>query len=155
LAANDLPTSLSTIKAEHLERYMVWTIEEASPGSAQFHFRSLQQFFRWAVDEGLIDRSPMAKMKRPQVDEVPPPVLTDAQLATLLIACDGRDFESRRDRALIRLLIDTGCRRSEILGLRWQPNEPDNNDVDLAQRTLRARGKGGRWRFLHFGRRPP
>jgi integrase len=95
----------------------------------------------------------MAKVRPPKVDVRPPEVLTDAQLDALLNACSGKDFESRRDRALIRLLIDTGCRRGELQGLRWRPDDPDENDVDLQQRVLRVRGKGGRWRLVRFGRK--
>jgi integrase len=45
-------------------------------------------------------------------------VLTDDQLRTLLNSCEGRTFVHRRDAALIRLFIDTGCRRGEIVGMR-------------------------------------
>lgn len=148
-----MPSEITKITQQHLEAYMAATIEGASRGTAAHHYRSLQQFFRWAIEEEIIDDSPMRKMKAIKVDVVPPEVLTDEQTAKLLDACAGRDFESRRDRALIRLLIDTGCRRAEVLGLRWAPDDPDDNDVDLDQRTLRVRGKGGRWRFVHFGRK--
>ena len=39
-------------------------------------------------------------------------------LAGLLAACAACDFEARRDRALILLLLDTGGRLAEIAGMR-------------------------------------
>lgn len=153
LAAHDFPTTLADLRQEHIEAYMADTIEHASRGTAAHHYRSLQQFFRWAIDEEVIAESPMRRMKAVRVDVKPPDVLTDAQLAALLATCAGRDFEARRDKALIRILIDTGCRRGEVLGLRWAPDDPDENDIDLDQRVFRVRGKGGRWRMVRFGRK--
>jgi integrase len=42
----------------------------------------------------------------------------EAYLGGLLATCAGKDFEARRDRALILLLLDTGGRRAEIGGMR-------------------------------------
>jgi integrase len=41
-------------------------------------------------------------------------VLTEAELAKLLKACEGTTFEHRRDLAIVRLLIDCGARVSGI-----------------------------------------
>jgi integrase/recombinase XerC len=48
---------------------------------------------------------------------VPAPVLIDDQLRAILAICKGKTFVDRRDTAIIRLFIDTGCRRGEIAGL--------------------------------------
>ncbi len=47
-------------------------------------------------------------MKPPVVPEQPVPVVTDEQIKALLAGCAGRDLVSRRDEAIIRLLMDTG-----------------------------------------------
>jgi integrase len=41
-------------------------------------------------------------------------VLSYDAVGRLLRAREGRDFAARRDAALIRFLVDTGCRRSEL-----------------------------------------
>jgi integrase/recombinase XerC len=71
-------------------------------------------------------------------------VLTEELLRRLPATCTGRDFEARRDRALILLLLDTGRRRAEIGGVRL-------GDVDLEHDVLLVVGKGGRERALPFG----
>jgi hypothetical protein len=43
----------------------------------------------------------------------PVPVISDAELTALLKACAGKDFNDRRDEALIRFLLDCGVRISE------------------------------------------
>jgi site-specific recombinase XerD len=85
-------------------------------------------------------------MKPPHVPEQPVPVLTDQQLSALLAVCKGTEFNDRRDTALIRLLIDTGIRSSELLGL-------SVDDLDFDQDIALVMGKGSRGRAVPFGNR--
>jgi integrase len=105
------------------------------PSTCSLNFRALQQFFGWLVREEEIDRSPMDRMRPPSVPEQPVPVLSDDQLRTLLESCTGRDLIDRRDTAIIRLFLDTGCRRGEIAGL-------TTTDVSLEERDITVIGKG-------------
>src|SRR4029450_6457711 len=51
----------------------------------------------------------MAKMKPPAIPEQPVPVRPDEALRRLFAACAGKDFEARRDTAMIMLLLDSGA----------------------------------------------
>jgi site-specific recombinase XerD len=68
------------------------------------------------------------------------------QLLQLLKTCDGRDFVSRRDTAIILLLIDTGIRRAECVGITL-------DDLDLDQRIVWVLGKSRRPRTLPIERK--
>ena len=48
----------------------------------------------------------------------PVPVLSEPQLRSLFAVCAGKDFETRRDTAVLMVLLDAGPRRSELLGMR-------------------------------------
>ena len=52
---------------------------------------------------------------------------------------------------MLRVLIDTGARRAEIAGLRYSPQNDEENDVDLHNGVLRVIGKGRRERILPIG----
>jgi site-specific recombinase XerC len=54
---------------------------------------------------------------------------------------DSRRWTGVRDRAMLRTLLDTLCRVSELVGL-------NDEDVDLKDRTIRVMGKGRRQREL-------
>jgi site-specific recombinase XerD len=140
-----MPTGLRAIRREHIEAYLV-TLQEAGkrPATVSLAFRSLQPFFNWAVGEDEIDASPMTRMAAPIVPEEPPAVLRDDEVRELLKACDGNDFESRRDAAIIRLLLDTGMRRGELAGLKIE-------DIDFDQDVAFVTGKGRRPRACPFG----
>ena len=64
----------------------------------------------------------------------------------LLATCDGTDFESRRDTAILRLFLDTGMRRTELAGLGLA-------DLDLEHGAAVVLGKGSRPRACPFGRK--
>jgi integrase len=60
----------------------------------------------------------MTKLRPPAVPQQPVPVLSHEELQRTVATCAGRDFEARRDRAIILLLVDSGARRAELAGLR-------------------------------------
>jgi len=147
LAAKGMPRAVAGIRREHVEAFIEDMVARLRPASAANRYRSLQQFFRWCVDEGEIRESPMAKMQPPHIPEEPPDVQSVvAQLGALLKATSGTDFESRRDRALISLLFDTGIRRAEAAGLTV-------DDLDLDSDTVSVLGKGRRPRVCPFGKK--
>ena len=114
------------------------------PAGVRLHWAALARFLTWLVTEGELERSPLAGLQRPLVDEPPPAILRDEDVAALLQACNGREFLDRRDAAILRFLLDTGTRRAELLGL-------DLTDVDLRERTAEVVGKGNRPGLVFFG----
>ena len=80
------------------------------------------------------------------IADQPVGVIRAEQLVHLLKTCEGRDFTSRRDTAIILLLVDTGMRRAECVGMTV-------DDVDLDQRMVWVLGKGHRPRALPLGRK--
>jgi integrase/recombinase XerC len=55
--------------------------------------------------------TPMARMRPPIIPEQPVPVVPEDGLRRLFAVCAGKDFEARRDTALITILVDSGPRR--------------------------------------------
>ncbi|MBB4749106.1 site-specific recombinase XerC [Actinoplanes lobatus] len=119
-------------------------LDRLSAATAAKHYRSLQQFWKWLLDDEEITRSPMERMSPPAVPEQPVPVLTDDELRRLLGVCKGPEFEPRRDNAILRILIETGVRLGEISGL-------DLDDIDWEIDVVQVLGKGRRRRSVPFG----
>jgi len=154
LAQQDHPQDPTQIRTADVQGFITQLLRTKKPATASVRYRALQQFFKWLVEEGEIKENPMARMRPPRVPEQPPEVLREEELRRLLEVVDkGQTFEDRRDAALLRFLVDTGGRRGEVCGLRYVPNDPMQNDVDLEQGILRVVGKGGRERVLPIGRK--
>lgn len=152
LAEKGMPQDVANIRREHVEAFITYLLETWKPATANNRFRGLQSLFKWLADEGEIRESPMVRMKPPRVPENPPPVLQQDELRALLATCEkGQSLEDRRDHALLRVFIDTGARRAEVGGLRYDPSDDENNDIDLDQGIIRVLGKGRRERILPIG----
>lgn len=144
LAEKGMPTTAGGVRRDHLEAFLADLGDRLSAATTARHYRSLQQLFRWLEEDGEITASPMAKMRPPQVPEQPVPVFHDDELARLLAVCKGNTFENRRDTALLRLLLDTGMRASELIGLQL-------DDIDHEQAVAHVLGKGRRGRGVPYG----
>ncbi len=146
LEAQGMPTGARGVKREHVESYFARRRDQVKPATLSLEFRALQQFWKWAVEEDEIDRSPMERMKPPRVPETPVPVIPVADFRKLLKTAEGRDYVDRRDTAILLVMFDTGIRRGEVAGLRVA-------DVELRERLAYVTGKGGHTRAVRFGTR--
>ena len=144
--AHGHPILAGELRRGHIQDFIADQLARWKPTTAHNRYRGLHAFFKWAVAEGDLRSSPMDGMRPPQLPEQPVGVVRAEHLTRLLKTCEGRDFTSRRDTAIILLLVDTGMRRAECVGMTL-------NDVDLDQRILWVLGKGRRPRALPIGRK--
>ena len=135
--------SWEQVTSRDIQQWMAWLLGRYSDAYASNQYRALQQFFKWlAAEDQLPD--PMAGLAPPRVTDKLVPVFTAEELTRLERACAGRSFAQRRDTAIIAVLTATGIRLSELAGLRC-------GDVDLWQREITVRGKGGKDRIVKIG----
>jgi len=133
--AHGTPLLAGELRREHIQEFIADQLARWKPATAHNRYRSLHAFFKWAVAEGDLEASPMDGMKPPQLPEQPVEVIRPEHLARLLRTCEGRDFTSRRDTAIILLLVDTGMRRAECVGM-----TPDDVDLEPADRLGARQG---------------
>ncbi|HYU46917.1 MAG TPA: tyrosine-type recombinase/integrase [Terriglobales bacterium] len=134
------------ITRSDLRDYFAGLAAARTPGGVSVDYRALQQFFKWADRDEEITPNPMDKMDPPTVPEAETRVLRKEQIEALLKACKGTDFMSRRDTAIISLLLDTGIRRAECASLTCE-------HVDIENREVYVMGKGRRARYVPFSHR--
>ncbi len=143
LAECGRPTAVADITRADVESFVTALLVRYKPATAAVRYRSLQQFWRWALAEGEVTVDPMAGMSPPSVPEQPVPVLPLDAIRRLLATCERRSFDGRRDAAIITLLLDTGIRRAELAGIAV-------DDLDLDHQTVIVTGKGRRQRLVQF-----
>ena len=134
-----------------LDRHLVrsWVTDllanGAAPATARTRQMALKRFSAWLVEEDLADADPLRDLAPPKLDTTVIERLTDDECAGLIKACQGKGFIDRRDEAIVRLMIETGMRAGEVIGL-------GTDDVDLARGlAVVRRGKGGKGRVVPFG----
>jgi len=142
--------SWEQVGSHDIQRWMAWLLDRYSSAYASNQYRTLQQFFKWlAAEDELPD--PMEGLQPPRVTDKLVPVFTAEELARLEQACAGRSFAQGRDTAIIAVFKATGIRLSELAGLRYDPGDPRRSDIDLWQREITVRGKGGKDRIVQIG----
>lgn len=149
-----VPPDAGNVELADIEDYLIEVRERTSPANARKHYASLKQFWRWLVKvEKELDVSPMAELSPPFAPEKPVPVIADYELTALLKTCEGREFDARRDTALIRMFLDTGVRVGEMAGLTVDGTDSLGRPTGLDWRYSVAHvvGKGSRARAVPFG----
>ena len=121
-------------------------LHDLAPSSICRHLASLSTFFRYLIQEGMIQENVAKLLVAPKLWDRLPTVLGPSAVETLLNAPSPETSLGRRDRAALETLYATGCRASEVASLR-------PGDIDEQSGTLRCIGKGDRERMVPIGGR--
>ena len=101
-----------------------------APGNANHALDLLRQIMNFAIERDHLDTNPARSVER-NPGRVLTRFLSRDEIARLHRVLDSQTRHSRREQAdVIRLLLLTGCRRSEIVRLRW--SEVDRDKLVLA-----------------------
>ena len=144
----------SQLERRSLRRYLAW-LSTSARGDGRGYARVsvarklvvLRSFYRFLVQEGLMDRNPIPKGRtfNIKVERRLPIFLGKAEVCQLLAAPDISKPLGIRDSAILELLYSSGVRLSELQGL-------DVGHLDLGTRELRVRGKGSKERVVLLGK---
>lgn len=107
------------------------------------HYIVLHAFFANAVENKVIPSNPMQDMKRPKPrkDEIQKPAVSyTAEEVKRLISC--LEAEPLKWRALTLFMLDSGCRRGEAVGLKWDSIDFKTGKVEISRNAQYTSGKG-------------
>jgi integrase/recombinase XerD len=129
-----------------LARYLSFLHDEQlAPPSIARHLVSLKMFYRFLRLEERADAAAVDLLGSPKLWERVPQVLSPNAVDELLKAPEAGDRFYLRDRALLETLYATGCRASEVVGLK-------RNDLYLDAGFCKCFGKGSKQRVVPLGR---
>lgn len=135
------PADLNEITPGVLRAYRAHLVERAmSPHSVHGYQRAVRRLFSWLMDEGMVDRNVARDVPLVKLPHQVPKALSDDDLDRLLTHLPCEDV---RDRAIVLLLADTGCRVGGLCGLTLEA-------VDLENRCASVVEKGQRGRRVYF-----
>jgi site-specific recombinase XerD len=147
LERNGLPADTEGVDAPHLRAFLAAETARTSAVSAHQHFRNLRVMFKWLAREGeRTGPDPMARVDPPKVNKKVKPIIGEDDLTKLLKSAEGTDFISRRDMAILRVLVDCGARVSGVGDILLA-------DVSLPHKTILIRLKGGDEWLVPIGRK--
>lgn len=104
--------------------------EKPAPATVALELGLLRRIFNVAVEAGLLDRNPVAKLKMPKVSNRRDRVIDATEYQRLLAEVDDR--QGAHMRPIIVLGYESGMRKGEIVGLLWA-------DVDWRRHLVHLR----------------
>ena len=120
-----------------------------APVTIRRKLASVRSFFKFLVREGRLDVNRAKLVGTPKAPKTLPRVMSAEQTNRLLDQVSGNELKRAhpaRDIAILELLYGCGLRVSELAGLSLE-------DLDIAERWLRVRGKGRKERQVPFPRK--
>lgn len=126
-------TTLKAFRAHLLDRGV-------SPNSVHGYQRAGRRFFAWMVEEHILDRNVARDVPLIRLPPQPPKAVSDDDLMRFL---NQLPREPVRDRAIVLLLADTGCRVGGLCSLTLESLDLDNRCATVVE-------KGNRGRVVYF-----
>jgi integrase/recombinase XerD len=133
LLTNFLPPdrTLGAITTNDLNSFLSWMEKErgvpCSPKTLARRITALKSFFRWLQKGGALLVDPAEKVVQHSVISPLPEILTETEVEAVMLSADRHRRKSKPDArpyALLALLLATGVKKSECLGIHL-------NHVDL------------------------
>ena len=106
---------------------------------------SIKSLFKYLEREGIIATNPVSGIEAPKLPEKEPSYLTQTEYQDLIAAVkfNAAPWYLPRDLAIVILLLGTGIRLSELVGLTL-----DRVNLDRDNRNIKVRGKGDKERII-------
>ena len=113
--------------------------QQLSTNTVNHYHKFLSTLFRSAVKQGLIADNPCQRADPPRPDEHEPVYLDEAQAMKMIEALEQ---EPMQYRIMIFLLLDSGMRRGELLGLEWKDIDFEKSTINICRNSVYLPGKG-------------
>jgi len=139
-------TSLAGVDASFLSAYLAMrrAVDKIDSRTAAKAVSALRSFFRFLIDEGIVNDNPAVVLESPKRRMSLPEVMDKETIDALLDTVDTGSPRGCRDRCLYELIFSAGLRVSEAVGLNIR-------DIDLEGGIAKVRGKGSKERLTLFG----
>ena len=125
-------TTLGKVTTADLNRYFEWMEKErevpCSPKTLARRITATKSFFRWLHQFGVLPMDPAEKVAQRSAISPLPTVLTAQEYDAVLLAADRHRRDRKPDArpfTLVYLLLTTGIKKSEALGIKLEHIELD------------------------------
>lgn len=142
LERNDI-SDISEVGAREIRE---WQMEHSEQGEKATTIAKkisiLRSWFSYLRKEKLYDADVMAKITSPKKPKHLPIFFKEKEVEKIYdTGLFPNTFEGERDKLILRILYETGVRRSELVGLK-------ESDIDTSRHILKVLGKRNKERFI-------
>ncbi|AST00834.1 recombinase XerD [Geobacillus sp. T6] len=144
LKEQEIELRVSEWTGETIKRNVIMYMKEKGLKTVSINsrLRAMRAFFNFLEDRNLIKNNPMKDIKLLKERKKIVETFDNQQIKALFKACDLRTFIGLRDYTIMMLLLETGVRVNELVGIK-------TTDIIWEQKVIRIRNtKGGFERFV-------
>lgn len=147
---NYLSKNYADVTTNDIRGYLAWreVVKHNCDNTLNNKIHVFQSFYKWVMDEDVIEdggilqrkpkKNPMSKVHKIKIEKKVKTVLSDEQVEIIRCGC-----QRIRDRAIVEILVATGMRVSELVGLNIE-------DIDINRKRCIIYGKGRKERPAFF-----
>lgn len=133
-----LGVTLGDLKAVHIQSFYQKQLERVKPNTVIHYHAIIHRALKYAVKTDLIDVNPADKVDRPKKNEFTGNFYSREEMNALFDAVRGNKIEIP-----VMLAAFYGLRRSEVVGLKWDAVDFEQNTLEIRHTvaTVRLDGK--------------
>ena len=109
------------------------------------HISSLKSFYKYLTKNGIIKDNPCLLINNPKIEKKLPNYINYNDLEILFTIPDKNDVLGLRNLLILELLYSTGIRVSELVNIK-------TNDIDFDNNRIFILGKGNKERYVLYGK---
>ena len=133
------------VKTEHITAFLSYLAELGIHARSQGRILSgIKAFYKYLMQQDLIDRSPASLIEGPKLMQKIPEVLSVREIQAILDVIDLSEPQGQRNRAIIETLYACGLRVTELVELKL-------TDLFFEEGYVRVIGKGNKERLVPIG----
>ena len=150
------PSDINAVTTDHLREFLVYlretphrfnstcprAMKPINGTTVQKYYRAMSSLFNWSVREGILEASPLVRIKVPRAERKVVKSLDSNEVNQLIMGL-GESFDGVRNKAIILVLVDCGLRLGELLNIKM-------GDINVEQQVMKVDGKTGE-RVVRYG----
>ena len=139
--SNEIDKDFESTTEDDLINYIDKMNKEMKRNSVLRKISAIKSFYKFCFINKILTNDPTAMLKNMKREKRLPEVLSMKEIKDILDNCNNSP-EGQRDRLIIKLLVATGARISEVLNL--EIKDVENQDYEF----IRVLGKGSKYRLI-------
>ena len=137
--------NIEQINSQHLIDYIFYLkAQSKAPATISRNRAAVKSFFKFLINEELLEKDPSENLKSPRANRKLPNVLTIMQIEDLLQQPRTKTLIGIRDKAMLEVLYASGLRVTELISLNL-------GDLELEKGFIKCVGKGSKERIVPLG----
>ena len=135
---------IPSINHEEILLFLESLFKTYSESSVSRILSSLRTFYKFLLKENIVSKNPFTEIKNPKGPKNLIEILDESEVKNFLERLPYSTKLEMRDKAMFELLYSSGLRVSELVNLKL-------NDIDYEENLIRCIGKGNKERIVPIG----